>query len=197
MLNLPIPAFNAMVAAMASRVCPTGFDVSGVDNAFPAPTSLPALQAHVARTGRILVDGAHSARTIYGEPEFNFAFRAWHDWTHWTLRAEFDLPGELAVAYRQVEDMHRVFGYGGETELFASLIVAEVYGQALYLHRCGEFPQDQVEFTRAYLAGKIGSEEMLAIRDASRRGRATAAEDWTLGADEPTPAHHGRHMGED
>ena len=184
-MHFPIPAYNAMVASMASRVCPTGFDVSGVDSAFPAPTSLPALQDHIDRTGRILVDGTHSDRTIYGEPEFNYAFRAWHDWTHWVLRAEFDLPGELAVAHRQIEDMHRVFGYGGETGLFAALIMAEVYGQALYQHRYGEFPQDQVEFTRAYLVGG----------DASRRAR--AADDWTLGADEPTPAHHGRHMRED
>ena len=139
--------FNAAIMTMANKVCPAGWDV---DNS-TAPTSLAMLQDHVARTGRILVDGRHSDRTIFGCPEHNWAFRAWHDWTHLAIRAEFSLDGELAVAHRQIEDLCRVFGHSEDTRLWSRYIMAEVYGQALHFRDTGEFPADQVAFDLKWL----------------------------------------------
>lgn len=152
-MNFPLPAFNACVMTMASKVCPTGYDVSPEGD---GPYDLETLQDHIARTGRILVDGRNSDNTIFGCPEHNWAFRAWHDWTHWVLRAPFTLQGELEVAQRQIADMHRVYGHGKQSRLFASLIMSEVYGQALHYEATGNFPVDQVAFTHSYLREVYG-----------------------------------------
>ena len=140
--------FNVAVLRMAELVCPMGYDV--VDN---APQSLPELTEHIARTRRITVERSNSDATIFGCPEANWAFRAWHDWTHFIMQAPFTLEGELAVAHRQIEDMYRVFGYCREADDFSWLILEEVYGQACYKEKYGNFPQDQREFARRYLAG--------------------------------------------
>lgn len=149
-IQFPNIAFNAAVMTLANKVCPAGYDVAHDGS---APESLEALQDHIARTGRILVDGRNSDHTIFGCPEHNWAFRAWHDWTHYIISAPFTLQGELEVAQRQIADMHRVFGHGEQASLFASLIMSEVYGQALYYDKHGEFPRDQVAFTRQYTSG--------------------------------------------
>lgn len=156
--------FNAAVMTMANKVCPDGYDVGdefgywvgppdqmGYCTYPKVPDSLAELQDHVARTGRILVDGRHSDHTIFGCPEHNWAFRAWHDWTHLTIHAEFTLDGELAVAHRQIEDLCRVYGHNEDTRLWSRYIMAEVYGQACYHHTTGEFPADQVAFDLAYV----------------------------------------------
>lgn len=143
------PAFNAAVMTMANRVCPAGYDVSD-----DAPASLTELQDRVARTGRINVDRANSDRTIFGDPEHNWAFRAWHDWTHLAISAPFTLDGELAVAHRQIQDMHLAYGHGKQAQEFARLIMSEVYGQALYFRNHGKFPEDQIAFTHDWLRGE-------------------------------------------
>lgn len=144
--NFPDTQFNAAVMSMANRVCPAGYDV--VD---AAPTNLRQLQLHIEQTGRIAVDRRNSARTIFGCPEHNWAFRAWHDWSHWVLRAEFDLNGELSVAHRQCEDLTRAFGHGATVASWHRIIMAEVYGQVLYHKRHGIFPEDQVAFDLTWL----------------------------------------------
>jgi hypothetical protein len=143
-------SFNAAVRTMASKVCPAGYDVAHYGS---APESLEALQDHIARTRRILVDGRNSDNTIFADPEHNYAFRAWHDWTHYVLSAPFTLDGELSVAHRQIEDLARVYGHGPRFDRWAQLIMAEVYGQAQYCSIHGEFPKDQVAFDRQWLAG--------------------------------------------
>lgn len=148
-VKFPIPAFNALVMTMANKVCPAGYDVAHDDS---APASLEALQDHVRLTRRILVDGRNSERTIFGCPEHNWAFRAWHDWTHLVISAPFTLDGELAVAHRQIADMYRVYGHGPQSNLFARLILEEVYGQALHFARTGEFPKDQIAFAQQWLS---------------------------------------------
>lgn len=146
-MNAPLSlAFNAAVMTMARKVCPTGYDVSD-----QAPSSLEELNKHIARTRRIVVSNENSSQTIFGCPEHNFAFRAWHDWTHWAIQAPFTLEGERLVAYRQMIDIQRVFGRKG-SQLFCLLIEEEVIGQAEYYAEHGEFPVDQVAFAKAYLA---------------------------------------------
>lgn len=137
--------FNAAVMTMANRVCPAGYDI-GVD----VPKTLPELREHVANTGRILVSSENSDNTIFADPEHNYAFRAWHDWTHWHTLSGFDLVNETNVAMRQISDLAKVFS-PRFADKYKALILAEVVGQALYREITGEFPVAQRSFDRTFL----------------------------------------------
>lgn len=142
--------FNAAVMRMANIVCPCGYDVDGPDVGLAAPQDLEALNLHIRATGRILVSREHSDNTIFADPEHNWAFRAWHDWTHWYIQADFDLAGEVKVAIQQVKDLAKVYG---ETfaERYKPIIFAEVIGHALAKELTGEFPVNQRGFDAAFL----------------------------------------------
>lgn len=139
-------AFNIAVQAMTRRIFPTGFDVGP-----GAPGNYGELIAYVEKHHRFMVSSENSDNTIFACAETNACFRAWHDWTHYILRAPFTLDGELAVAHRQIEDITRVFGHDSDAQTFAVLIMCEVYGQALYRMKHGEFPGDQRDFTINWL----------------------------------------------
>lgn len=114
------PAFNAAVMTLANRCCPGGYVVSA-----DAPASLSALNAYIAEHGRMAVSDENSENTIYGDAEHNYAFRAWHDWVHWHLQAEFNPEGEKLVCAFQ-KGMLLQFGFGTK---FHDLVDAEVTGQ--------------------------------------------------------------------
>ena len=143
-------AFNAAVVAMASRVCPCGYDIEA--DAEKVPSTLAALRAHIECMGRIVVWSGASEDTIFGSgnAEMNWAFRAWHDWTHYAIGAEFNVAGERAVAMRQIEDLGRVFGERFAAE-YAPYITEEVIGQAKHYHAKHAFPDNQRQFARGYL----------------------------------------------
>lgn len=153
--------FNAAIVTMANRVCPAGFDVLPPYPAGPhafdldhAPESLGMINLYHRFTGRIAVSDAHSDRTIYGDPEVNYAFRAWHDWTHWQIQAELTPEGERDVCKAQQADLCAVFGKGslhGKVRGMCLILHAEIVGQVEYEQRHGYFPDDQVRFVREYL----------------------------------------------
>ena len=140
-------AFNVAVLHMASRLFPKGFDVAA-----EAPSTLEELSDHVAKTGRMLVWSGASENTIFADAEVNYAFRAWHDWQHLTYQFPFTLEGEKAAAACQIADIAAIFGQSAAVKRFARLIWCEVVGQAEYKERTGEFPTDQVDFARNWLA---------------------------------------------
>lgn len=147
--NKPLSlAFNAAVMTMARKVCPTGYDVTDMGD---APDCLEGLNSQIAYNGRILVSSEASDNTIFADAEHNYAFRAWHDWTHWIIQAPFTLEGERLVAMRQMEDIKRVFGPGKQTDLFCLLIEEEVIGQAQFYASTGSFPEDQRAFAEEYI----------------------------------------------
>ena len=141
-------AFNAAVLHIAGKLNPCGWDI--VPERY-APSTLGELRMVHAITGRIAVSGANSDRTIFGDPEVNFAFRAWHDWHHLDLGAQFDPKGEARVCAAQQSDIMCLYGY---QPLWDRLLDIEVNGQVRYFayHNC--FPVDQIGFARAQLAGK-------------------------------------------
>ena len=142
-------AFNVAVMAMAERVCPTGYDVA---HDREAPATLEALNAYITEHKRILVSAKASERTIFGvgNAEYNYAFRAWHDWTHWAYQLPFTTKGEQQVAAAQCRDIQRTIGFDPR---FRALIREEVVGQAEHYHKLASFPDDQRQFARAYLMG--------------------------------------------
>lgn len=138
-------AFNAACYAMANRVLPLGFDVSS-----EAPSTLEALNHCIETNKRMVVSNENSESTIFADAETNYAFRAWHDWTHWHLQAPFTLEGECMVACQQVRDLAKVYGERTANQ-FAKLVYEEVIGQALAFAIAGNFPKDQTAFAQSFL----------------------------------------------
>lgn len=139
------PEFDAAVIRMASMVLPNGFDVGEV-----APSTLADLRAHVETTGRFLVWSGASDQTIFGEASTNHAFRAWHDWCHYTHNLPFSLDGERHAARVQIVQVRAAYPKA-EADHFAAIIWAEVVGQAEHFAAFGDFPKDQRAFTQAYM----------------------------------------------
>lgn len=140
-------ALNAAVLHMASRTCPTGYDV-GAD----APDSFPKLLAHFWKTGRIKVWDGASDDTLYADREVNYAFRAWHDWAHVVEWATFDVSGEQRACARQLSDLRAVYGDSPMVREWCALLDADCVGQILYHERTGHFPSPQRPFVLAYAA---------------------------------------------
>ena len=137
--------FNVAVLQIVSRLFPCGFDVS--DN---APDTFEKLQAHYQETGRILVWSGASEQTIFGDPEINYAFRAWHDWRHITESADFSPDGERTVCEKQKADIREIFD-GAQADRFCALLEAEIIGQLAHEKRYGRFPENQRGFVVAWL----------------------------------------------
>ena len=133
--------YGAACLAIAARLFPLGFDVAET-----APETLEAVTASV-ESGRLTVYSGGSDATIWDDAEVNYAFRAWHDWTHWRYQRPFE--GETAVARQQVADLARVYGRTPDVENMGALLLCEVIGQAEYFAQHGDFPSDQAAFTFA------------------------------------------------
>ena len=108
-----------------------------------APNSFETLAASPS----LVVWSGASDRTIYGAPNVNWAFRAWHDSLHLKLNAPFSLEGETRVALEQC----RLIG----SDTWAKIVMGEVVGQTEYFNKYGTFPADQVAFMINYLKGIV------------------------------------------
>lgn len=134
------PSLNVATLHMANRTNPRGWNVSA-----DAPSTLAELKRRAKRDGRITVSSLHSDMTIYGDPEVNFAARAWHDACHILAGAPFNDEGERAVAELQKQQLRAVYGEAS-SRLFCAIVDAEVIGQLDYKATHGEFPRDQRAF---------------------------------------------------
>lgn len=139
-------SFNVAVMAIADRLLPCGFDVRD-----DAPSSYAELRQHYNATGRIAVWSGASDRTIFGDTEINFAFRAWHDARHILGDFDFSLLGEARTCFAQIQDVERLYTGHHRLPFWRALLRAEVIGQASYAHAWGDFPADQRDFVACYL----------------------------------------------
>ena len=103
-------AFNCMVMTMANLTAPcwTASD--------DAPETFDELVRVSKQRGQIVVWKGESDNTIFGEPEFNWAFRAWHDSAHIRTGAPFTLEGERVACEQQIEDMFKRYGKSDQTQ---------------------------------------------------------------------------------
>jgi hypothetical protein len=138
--------FNAAVLTICTAVLPAGYDVAAV-----APETYEELIAHLDAGRRMLVYSGGAERTIYGDPEVNYAFRAWHDWCHWRGRHDFSLEGERATCAMQGAHLVALYGESPQTVWWRRILHAEVIGQREYFDRHGVFPDDQRAFVESYL----------------------------------------------
>lgn len=138
--------FNAAVMTMANKVCPVGWLVGD-----GCPKSYDELIERLDAGNMMFVFDGGSEKTIYGCPEVNYAFRAWHDWCHWKGRFDFSYAGEFAVYRMQCAHLNIVYGCSRQTRRWKRILYAETIGQFDYLRTHGEFPDDQRAFVEAYL----------------------------------------------
>ncbi len=139
--------FNAAVLIICSRVLPGGYDVSDT-----TPETYEELVALLDAGRRMVVFSGGSEQTIYGDPEVNFAFRAWHDWCHWRGRHDFSHEGERAACAKQGDHLVTVYGESSQTRRWRQILRAEIIGQREFFDRHGVFPEDQRAFVEANLA---------------------------------------------
>lgn len=103
-----------------------------------APASLGELVDRWSGLGPVPVSGEHAEHTIWGHPDLNAIFRAWHDSLHVLDAREFDPEGERAIARLHL----RICETEGEREV----LWAETEGQSAYFRRWGVFPRLQRAF---------------------------------------------------
>jgi len=139
--------FNAAVLSTAHRLFPCGFLV--VEE---APQTYEELIAHLDAHQSMLIWSGGSEKTIYGDPEVNYAFRAWHRWCHWRGRHDFSFEGEYAAYQTQAGHLVTLYGDCPRTHWWHSILYAEIIGQHEYRDVHGHFPDDQRAFVEAYLA---------------------------------------------
>ena len=142
------PMLNVAVLHMAALKFPRGYDVRP-----NAPDTLERLCAWLDSGKRMAVYDGGSDYTIFGDPQVNYAFRAWHDWQHWKYRLPFTPAGAAKACLLQINDLWVEYGPSRRMERWARIIDAEVNGQLQYAAaHANQFPNDQSAFVRAYLA---------------------------------------------
>jgi hypothetical protein len=140
------PCFNEAVVAIANRLFPAGFDVS-----HEAPATYEELKALLDARQRLVVYAGGSDHTIYGDPAINYAFRAWHDWTHWTGEHDLTLEGEIAVCQHQQRHLLALYGDTAQSRRWREIVHAEIIGQGTYYRYHKRFPDDQRGFVEGFL----------------------------------------------
>jgi hypothetical protein len=86
---------------------------------------------------RIIVWNGGSEKTIHPDPRNNFLFRAWHDYGHILLRANFRLEGETRVYQWQSN---------GQGTLLQRALKIEIVEQAAHYWRTKTFVEEQKKF---------------------------------------------------
>lgn len=140
------PGLNVAILHIAQRILPQGFDVSET-----APDTYEALVARFESGMRYVVYAGGSDRSIYGDPEVNYHFRAWHDWCHWQGRHDFSLEGEFGAYRMQCGHLITLYGESEMVTRWHRILYAEVIGQKLHQRKYGCFPEDQLTFTKRFL----------------------------------------------
>jgi hypothetical protein len=132
------PELNRAIIAVANVIFPAGFEVSD-----DAPDTYEKLKSRLDAGQCMLVWSGASDKTVFGCPEVNWAYRAWHDWCHWQAQLPFTLDGEERAARMQGEQLIALFGDTQQTRRWQRIIHADIVGQGLYAEEHGHFPSDQ------------------------------------------------------
>ncbi len=138
-------SFNRAVLHIANSLMPEGW--IGVTN---APDTLATLRGRVCQEGRMIVSSEYALTSVYADPAVNLAFRAWHDYCHLSLSAEFDRAGETAV--HRMQSTQLILTYGAyRSRNWRMILRCEILGQLDYREAYGAFPVDQMAFAKEYL----------------------------------------------
>lgn len=139
-------AFNDAVVAIAHHYVP---DYIVSDD---APSTFRQLKAHLDAGKTLVVAKEGSDHTIFADPAVNCAFRAWHDWSHWTGNYDFSLYGESATCCLMIDHLYSFKGLTSETQRWSRLLIAEIIGQRQYYEKYRTYINNQRAFAQAYMA---------------------------------------------
>lgn len=92
--------FNVAVAHLADKTARSFGSLT-------LPHTYEELIHQIEAHGIFVVWSGASEHTIFGDPEINYAFRAWHDWCHWRRKSDFSPSGEIAVAHHAASRLRR------------------------------------------------------------------------------------------
>lgn len=133
------PLSRSLALALLDRCCAPGPWRVEAQVVPDPPASLDELTARWPGEGTpVPVSGEHARDTVWGHPDLNALYRAWHDSLHVLLDAPFDLPGETLVGMREAQ----LPDNGGD----AAILRAEGVGQAIFNSVHGCFPRRQRAF---------------------------------------------------
>lgn len=90
------PALNQAILNLAKQ------SVGEFEISDDAPSTYAQLCSHLDAGKTLVVAQEGSAQTIFGDPRINYAFRAWHDWCHWSGGFDFSLQGETNTCMMQI-----------------------------------------------------------------------------------------------
>ena len=122
------------------------------------PTTLEELTSVFGHNEVLKVSGRHCEQTIFGSQELNCAFRAWHDWMHYSCGLDTSCVGESALALKHIEAIRCAdLGVDGVNWRFVEAVIwVETYGQNAFYREHGRFPSNQSAFSLSALANGIG-----------------------------------------
>jgi len=110
----------------------------------------PDFKKLTEETGYMQISNENCEGTIFGNPEVNVMFRAWHDSIHIQLNEDFGYMAEARVAFAQCAELPNDWHFERQ------LILCEVIAQAAHHEKTGNFVADQRKFTIEVLtSGKI------------------------------------------
>lgn len=107
------------------------------------------LKDYYSKSNRLPVWKGASENTIFSRPEINWYFRAWHDLIHLENNYDFSPLGEINTCIEQINELPNEWSYE------RNLLIAEVIGQVMHFEAFKAFPDNQVEFTKQFLNGKL------------------------------------------
>ncbi len=137
---------NVAVLLVTRRLFPASFDVSE-----SAPDTYEKLVALFESSKRYVVYSGGSEQTIFGDPDVNYHFRAWHDWCHWRGGYDFSMQGEYNTLKLQCQHLTQIYGNNAQTRRWRRILFAEVIGQKIFQQLNGHFPENQRRFVDDYL----------------------------------------------
>jgi len=111
-----------------------------------APGTVEDLIRSFGETRELVIWSGASERTIWGAPELNWHFRAWHDWCHIRSGLGFTAGQEIELARWQCGD-------AGIQDVLASVVREEIEEQARFFLEHDHFLDgDQLAFARDAVA---------------------------------------------
>mgnify|MGYP000259408355 CR=1 FL=1 len=165
---------NALVHHMCNLVHPRGFKVVN-GRAAPYP-SLRQVSDDLRLKGTVRISTEGAEDNIFGCLDTYACFMAWHDWTHYTLKAPFTLAGEQLAIEDQVRQLKQTFGCdllgtSDAMDMAGDLMRIMVLGQLEYaLKNDDQWPESPRQFVAQGMIdlGYTQFDKFLATKENSR-----------------------------
>ncbi len=121
-----------------------------------------SITEYYCKNSKFIIWRGGSNNTIFGTPEMNHKFRAWHDYHHIIHNIPFTSEGEYRVYMHQIDDINPYCDTIDKFKRCCNILDIEINGQVKYFEQHEYFPEDQRAFMRKQLA--IGDYQCLDLK---------------------------------